>query len=88
MRDEWHGVPAEGVSDNAVALFRFPSLAAYEQYRRLFGGDPAFVAAVRIRGQSGCVLRHQRTFRRPLLPGAPSQRRPQLATDAPAIVKC
>ena len=66
-----HGyfLPAEGASDKALALFSFPSLAAYEQYRRLFGKDPDFVAADRIRDESGCVLRYQRTFMRPLLPG-------------------
>src|ERR1700734_2702388 len=33
-----HGyfLPAEGASDKALALFSFPSLAAYEQYRALF----------------------------------------------------
>ena len=47
-------------------------LAAYEQCRGLFGNDPDFVAADRIRDDSGCVLRYQRTFMRPLLPGAPT----------------
>jgi NIPSNAP len=66
-----HGyfLPAEGASDKALALFSFPSLAAYEQYRSRFGTDPDFVAADRIRDDSGCVLRYQRTFMRPLLPG-------------------
>lgn len=66
-----HGyfLPAEGASDLALALFSFPSLAAYEQYRGLFGRHPEFIAADRIRDESGCVLRHDRTFMRPLLPG-------------------
>jgi hypothetical protein len=66
-----HGyfLPAEGASDKALALFSFPSLAAYEQYRARFGSDPDFVAADRIRDESGCVLRYERTFMRPLLPG-------------------
>ena len=65
-----HGyfLPAEGASDKALALFTFPSLAAYEEYRALFGVDPEFVAADRIRDESGCVLRYERTFMRPLLP--------------------
>jgi hypothetical protein len=64
-----HGyfLPSEGASDTALALFSFPSLAAYEQYRALFGVDPDFVAADRIRDVSGCVIRHTRTFMRPLL---------------------
>jgi hypothetical protein len=71
-----HGyfLPGEGASDEALALFSFPSLAAYENYRKLFGVDPEFVAADRIRDESGCVLRYERTFMRPLLPSgeAPS----------------
>lgn len=65
-----HGyfLPSEGASDKALALFSFPSLAAYEQYRTLFGKDPDFVAAEHIRDESGCVLRYERTFMRPLLP--------------------
>jgi hypothetical protein len=65
-----HGyfLPAEGASDKALALFSFPSLAEYERYRGLFGVDPDFVAADRIRNDSGCVLRYERTFMRPLLP--------------------
>ncbi|CAL9423867.1 NIPSNAP family protein [Streptomyces sp. enrichment culture] len=65
-----HGyfLPAEGASDKALALFSFPSLAAYERYRELFGRHPDFVAADRIRDDSGCVLRYERTFMRPLLP--------------------
>jgi hypothetical protein len=68
-----HGyfLPAEGASDRALALFSFPSLAAYEAYRGNFGRDPDFVAADRIRDESGCVLRYDRSFMRPLLPDAP-----------------
>jgi hypothetical protein len=65
-----HGyfLPAEGASDRALAIFSFPSLAEYERYRGRFGSDPDFVAADRIRDESGCVLRYDRTFMRPLLP--------------------
>lgn len=66
---EHHGyfLPGEGASDRALALFSFPSLAEYEQYRMLFGVDPEFVAADRIRDTSRCVLRYERSFMRPLL---------------------
>ena len=66
-----HGyfLPSEGASDIAYALFSFPSLADYERYRARFGVDPDFVAADRIRDESGCVLRYERSFLRPLLPG-------------------
>ena len=65
-----HGyfLPAEGASDRAEALFSFDSLAAYERYRARFGTDPEFVAADRIRNESRCVVRYERTFMRPLLP--------------------
>ncbi len=68
-----HGyfLPSEGASDVAHALFTFPSLAAYEQYREGFGRDPDFVAADRIRDRSGCVVRHERSFLRPVLDGDP-----------------
>jgi hypothetical protein len=66
-----HGyfLPSEGASDRALALFSFPSLALYEEYRAKFGTDPDFIAADRIRDESGCVLRYDRSFMRPLLPG-------------------
>jgi hypothetical protein len=65
-----HGyfLPSEGASDKALALFSFPSLAAYEEYRQLFGLHPDFIAADRIRDESGCVLRYDRSFMRPMLP--------------------
>ena len=70
-----HGyfLPGEGASDKALALFSFESLARYEQYRALFGKDPEFIAADRIRDESGCVLRYERTFMRPLWPSAAKQ---------------
>lgn len=63
-----HGyfLPSEGASDKALALFSFPSLAEYERYRTLFGKDPEFVAADKLRDESGCVLRYDRTFMRPV----------------------
>jgi NIPSNAP len=85
-----HGyfLPSEGASDKALALFSFPSLADYEVYRRRFGVDPDFVAADRIRDESGCVLRYERTFMRPLLPVAPDRHpeAPPPATSPPSPV--
>ena len=65
-----HGyfLPSEGASDRALALFSFESLAAYELYRQNFGRDPDFIAADKIRDESGCVIRYNRTFMRPLEP--------------------
>ena len=64
-----HGyfMPSEGASDGALALFSFPSMAAYEQYRQRFDVDPAFIAADCIRDEGGCVLRYERSFMRPFL---------------------
>jgi hypothetical protein len=50
-----HGyfLPGEGASDRALALFSFPSLAAYEQYRTL-------LSWLTVRGPAvwqGCDLR-------------------------------
>jgi hypothetical protein len=61
-------LPSEGASDVAYALFSFPSLADYERYRGRFGLDRDFIEADRIRDESGCVRRYERTFLRPLLP--------------------
>jgi hypothetical protein len=45
------------------------SLAAHEQYRQDFGHDADFIAADRIREQSGGVLRYERSLLRPVLEG-------------------
>ena len=66
-----HGyfLPSEGASDIAYAIFSFPSLAEYERYRALFETDADFKAADRIRDESRCVRRYERTFLRPVLEG-------------------
>jgi hypothetical protein len=63
-----HGyfLPSEGASDKSLALFTFESLTAYEAYRENFGVDPEFIAADRLRTDTGCVLRWDRTLMRPL----------------------
>lgn len=69
-----HGyfLPSEGASDKALALFTFDSLTAYEKYRGNFGVDPDFIAADRLRTDTGCVLRWDRTLMRPLRTGTES----------------
>ena len=63
-----HGyfLPAEGADDGAYALFSFESLAAYETYRALFSTNAAFKKANDYKYETGCVVRHERTFMRPL----------------------
>jgi hypothetical protein len=65
-----HGyfLPAEGDSNKALALFTFPSLAAYEAYREAAANDPDVAAAVRFMDETGCVNGWTRNFYRPLLP--------------------
>jgi hypothetical protein len=67
-----HGyfLPSEGASDRALALFSFPSLAEYEKYRTNFGRNEEFIAVDRIRDESGCVVRYDRTFMRPVFEGS------------------
>jgi hypothetical protein len=66
-----HGyfLPSEGASDKSIALFSFESLTAYEKYRENFGVDPDFIAADKLRTDSGCVVRWDRTIMRPLARG-------------------
>ena len=65
-----HGyfLPSEGESHKALALFSFPSLAAYEQYRIAAAADPDCQAAIRFGVETGALGRYKRSFFRPLLP--------------------
>jgi hypothetical protein len=65
---EHHGyfLPAEGADNIAYALFSFPSLSKYEEYRKLFESNPDFIAANNYKYETGCVLSHERTFLRPV----------------------
>ena len=65
-----HGyfLPSEGRSDVALAMFSFPSLAAYEQYREDAGKDPDVQKAVAFAKETRCFIRYERSFFRPLLP--------------------
>ena len=65
-----HGyfLPSEGESDIALAMFSFPSLAAYEQYRKDAATDPDCQKAVDFAKQTRCFTRYERTFFRPLFP--------------------
>lgn len=49
-------------------MITFPGLASCGGYRTLFGVEPEFVAADRVRGESGCVPHYERTFMRLILP--------------------
>lgn len=63
-----HGyfLPSEGANNIALALFSFPSLAAYEQYRLKMVDDPACQAAFQFAEESKCILSYERSFFRPV----------------------
>jgi hypothetical protein len=64
-----HGyfLPAEGKTDEALSLFSFASLAAYEEYRKRAATDAEALAAVRFGEESGVLLDWDRTFYKPVL---------------------
>ena len=65
-----HGyfLPSEGESDVALAMFSFPSLAAYEQYRKDAENDPDVQKAIAFVKETRCFIRYERSFFRPLFP--------------------
>ena len=67
-----HGyfLPHEGANDRAWAMFSFPSLAAYEDYRTQMANDAACQRAYAHAQTTGCIRRYDRTFTRPVLSGA------------------
>lgn len=64
-----HGyfLPAEGANNIALALFSFPSLAAYEKYREDSAADEGCQAAFQYAEETDCVLSYERSFFRPVL---------------------
>jgi hypothetical protein len=63
-----HGyfMPHEGANNVALALFSFPSLAAYETYRTAAQSDPECQAAMSYFEQTRCFLSYERSFMRPV----------------------
>lgn len=66
-----HGyfLPSEGANNIALALFSFPSLAAYEEYRNRSFQDPECQAAFQYAKDTQCFLSYERSFFRPVLAG-------------------
>ena len=62
-----HGcyLPHEGASDIAYALFSFPGLAAYENYRTAIRQDPEAQELWQLSAETRCIRRFDRTFLRP-----------------------
>lgn len=63
-----HGyfLPSEGVSNVALAMFSFESLAAYEAYRVKSMDDPDCLAAFAYAEQTRCIVSYERSFFRPV----------------------
>lgn len=63
-----HGyfLPSEGANNIALALFSFPSLATYEQYRTESMADAECQAAFRYAQETACILSYERSFFRPV----------------------
>lgn len=63
-----HGyfLPSEGVNNIALALFTFPSLAEYEQNRKLSFKDAECQAAFKYAEETRCILSYERSFFRPV----------------------
>lgn len=64
-----HGyfLPGEGANNIALALFSFPSLAAYEKYRTDSQQDPDCRAAFDYARKTRCIVSYERSFFRPVL---------------------
>jgi hypothetical protein len=58
------GIGEEGLGNIAVALFTFPTIEAYESYRRGVANDPDCLAVTRHYEQTKCFTKYERTFMR------------------------
>jgi hypothetical protein len=63
-----HGyfLPSEGVSNVALALFTFPSLAEYETYRKDSFQDAECAAAFDYAKETRCIVSYERSFFNPV----------------------
>jgi hypothetical protein len=63
-----HGyfLPSEGANNIALALFTFPSLTEYEQYRTDSFSDPQCQEAFKYAEETKCILSYERSFFRPV----------------------
>ena len=63
-----HGyfLPHEGANNIAVALFSFPSLAAYEAYREKIQEDPECQTAFNYAEETRCIISYERSFMKPV----------------------
>jgi hypothetical protein len=66
-----HGyfLPHEGPNNVAVALFSFPSLTAYEEYRNKMWTDKDCQEAFKLAEETRCIISYERSFMRPVFDG-------------------
>jgi len=64
-----HGyfLPSEGANNIALALFSFPTLAAYEEYRDKSFDDADCMAAFKYAKDTDCIISNERSFFRPVM---------------------
>ncbi len=63
-----HGyfLPSEGKNNIALALFSFPNLTTYEQYRIDSFKDTECVEAFKYAQETDCIVSYERSFFKPL----------------------
>jgi hypothetical protein len=66
-----HGcfLPSEGANNVAMALFTFPSMTLYEEYRSNTAKDPECKAAFKYAEDTRCIISYERSFFRPVFEG-------------------
>ena len=60
-------LPSEGANNVALAIFTFPSLALYEEYRSKSFQDPECQSAFKFAEETKCIVSYERSFFRPVL---------------------
>ena len=63
-----HGyfLPHEGANNIAYALFSFPSLATYEEYREKIKTDENCIIAFKHAKETMCIFSFERSFMKPI----------------------
>lgn len=59
-------LPSEGASNIALALFTFPSLSEYENYRKNCFKDDECITAFDYAKKTRCIINYERSFFRPV----------------------
>lgn len=58
------GLGEAGPANIAIALFSFPNVEAYEKYRTEVRDDPECIAITKLRDETRCFTKYERTFMR------------------------